>query len=95
MIIEFGDWRLVPVDTENWELAHRHVTSRGKNEGAVSWHRLGHYYQQSTFANAIEYAADRELRESDGKMDLGEYVRAYGDTLERFRTSFADSQTPR
>ena len=92
MVIQFGDWRLVPGDGDNWELAHRHISSRGKNKGKVSWHRVGRYYQKSTLANAIEYAADWDLRNGEGGIvTLDQYIKAYADTLERHRAAFVDS----
>lgn len=66
MTIEFGNWRLVPVDQLNFELCHRHVTSRGKNAGTERWHRLGRFYSFSTIGNALWFAATRELAEEDG-----------------------------
>jgi len=61
VIVEFGDWRLVPVDARNWELCHRHVTSKGKDEGVAKWHRLGRYYSHNTLHEALRYAVSREL----------------------------------
>jgi len=62
--IEFGKtWRLVPVDRLNWELCHRHVTSRGKNAGESKWHRLGSYYSHNTITQALVDAA-QELPET-------------------------------
>lgn len=63
MVIEFGEWRLVPLDGLNWELCHRHAATRGKNAGRVSWHRCGRFYQASTFGDALRFAADCELKE--------------------------------
>lgn len=74
MIIEFGRWRLVPVDKLNWELCHRHATTRGKNEGTEQWHRLGRYYSYNTFANALVFAADQELRGEDGTADAARSI---------------------
>ena len=90
MTIEFGDWRLIPMDGDNWELAHRHVTTRGKNVGSVTWHRIGRYYQQSTIANALLYAADWEMR-NDGDASAvpwREYVTSYQSMLDHFMSSF-------
>ena len=79
MTIEFGDWRLVPVDALNWELCHRHVTSRGKNAGESKWHRLGRYYSHNTIAQALRYAAGRELmaQREDEAMGIWEALREY------------------
>ena len=65
MIIEFGAWRLVPVDARNWELCHLHVTSKGKNAGERRWHHLGRFYQYNTIGNALWYAATMELADHD------------------------------
>ena len=65
--ITFGNWKLVKLDGDNWELCHRHVTgdtaSARKNGtvGQVRWHRLGRYYQSNTFHLALRHAADQEL----------------------------------
>lgn len=100
MRIQFGDWQLRKLDAKNWELYHRHVTKetslsiKSGNAGKVRWHGTGRYYQASTFSYAIEYAADWELRNdgSDKVVDMGEYIKAYGETLERFRIDFAQAQ---
>lgn len=79
MIIQFGDWRLVPVDALNFELCHRHETTRGKNAGAVQWHRLGRFYSYGTLANALWYAATVELGERNDAavMDIRSALREY------------------
>ena len=51
--IVFGDWKLIPIDGCNWELAHRHANTRGDNAGRVQWNRLGRYYQSNTFHLAL------------------------------------------
>lgn len=66
--IVFGDWKLLPMDSLNWELCHRHVTKatpgavRNGTAGTVSWHRLGRYYDHHTIGAALRYAADAELK---------------------------------
>ena len=63
--IVFGDWKLVPVDSRNWELCHRHVakaTGRHKGGTRPQWNRLGRFYQFNTFDLALQYAADEELK---------------------------------
>ena len=66
--ITFGDWKLVPVDSRNWELCHRHAVSdtptarRAGTVGVVKWNRLGRFYQFNTFDLALQYAADCELK---------------------------------
>jgi hypothetical protein len=60
--IVFGDWKLFPVDSRNWELCHRHANTRGESKGTVQWNRLGRFYQFNTFDLALQYAADEELK---------------------------------
>ena len=62
--IVFGDWKLFPVDSRNWELCHRHETGgAGVGAGVTKWHRLGRFYQFNTFDLALQYAADEELKD--------------------------------
>lgn len=83
--IVFGDWKLVPVDSLNWELCHRHETTdnvrarAAGSVGTVRWHRLGRYYSYSTFGNALLYAADCELKRgcAEAVMELGEALDRY------------------
>ena len=80
--IVFGDWKLVPVDSRNWELCHRHVaraTGRHKGGTRPQWHRLGRFYQCNTFDAAIQYAADCELKDGchDRAVELGEAIAEY------------------
>lgn len=81
MVIEFGRWRLVPVDKLNWELCHWHTATRGKNAGTEQWNRLGRYYSYNTIDLALRYAADQEMREKDG-----DAVRAIADALSEYET---------
>ena len=74
MIIEFGRWRLVPVDKLNWELCHWHAATRGKNEGVEQWNRLGRFYSWNTFGNALMFAADCELK--DGTAEAARDIHA-------------------
>jgi len=98
MTIEFGDWQLRKRDENNWELYHRHETRATKlsvengTVGQMRWHGTGHFYQERTFANALEYAADWEMRNKvEATADFKGYAAMLGDTLERFRTDFARS----
>ena len=83
--VEFGDWRLVPLDSSNWELAHRHATgdtaSARKNGtvGKVQWHRLGKFYQFDTVEFALRYAADYEVKAScqDKVIPIAEALKEY------------------
>lgn len=80
--IVFGDWMLAPLDSRNWELCHRHVAKAvGRHKGGTEpqWHRLGRFYQCSTFDAAIQYAADCELKDGchDRAMGLSEAIAEY------------------
>lgn len=79
MIIEFGDWRLVPMDDHNWELCHRHAATRGKNAGQVQWNRMHRYYQYNTLDCALLFAADFELKEKrEGRVaEIGRALEEY------------------
>ena len=95
--VVFGNWKLVPMDGENWELAHRHVSARGKNKGHVQWNRVGRYYQYDTIENALRYAADHEAM--DGNSDeesaileaLTEYGRITRELLDGVREALGDA----
>lgn len=80
--IVFGDWKLVPVDSRNWELCHRHVaraTGRHKGGTRPQWNRLGRFYQFNTFDLALQYAADEELKDGchDRAMGLAYAIAEY------------------
>jgi hypothetical protein len=83
--IQFGDWKLIPMDANNWELAHRHANQRGDNKGRVQWNRLGRYYQYDTIPSALRYAADFEAkaRHKESKATFEEYLREYEEMTER------------
>lgn len=83
--IQFGDWKLIPMDANNWELAHRHANQRGENKGRVQWNRLGKFYQYDTIPSAIRYAADFEAKErhKETAVEFREYAREYEETIER------------
>ena len=93
MVIEFGSWRLVPVDRRNWELCrYESVTGRGAHRAgdAPRWRRLGRYYSQSTLPLALEFAADCELKErNDGAVaEIRDALAELRDILHGFETSF-------
>lgn len=83
--IVFGDWKLMPLDDRNWELCHRHETAdttkarRNGTVGNVRWHRLGRYYQHNTIHLAIQYAADRALKDKSygEQMELMDALHEY------------------
>ena len=91
MTLEFGRWRLEPMDSNNWELCHWHAATRGKNAGTEQWNRLGRYYQCNTFANAILYAADQEMRDGGKVVDIKEFIERYGETVRTLKKELADS----
>ena len=94
--VEFGNWKLVPLDSNNWELCHWHATKNGAKArengsvGTIKWHRLGRYYQFNTIHLALEYAADCEVKEAgkDAEFDFLYAINLYRKTLESFRTAF-------
>ena len=83
--IEFGDWKLVPMDANNWELAHRHASRRGDGSGPAKWYRIGRYYQYNTIPSALRYAADCELKERHAEVaaTFREFAKEYEETAER------------
>ena len=91
MVIEFGRWRLEPLDRLNWELCHWHAATRGKNEGTERWHRLGRYYQWNTLAAAVLFAADVEAKEGGEAVGLAEFAERYESIVARLRDSMGAS----
>jgi len=87
--IVFGDWKLIPIDGCNWELAHRHANTRGDNAGRVQWNRLGRYYQSNTFHLALRHAADQELADEceSAAIPIEDALRDY----ERIVTTMTDA----
>ena len=69
--IRFGDWKLVPRDKLNWELYHLRASEHGFGDGTARWASEGRFYQYNTFHIAIQYAADRALKD-----------KAYGEQME-------------
>ena len=61
--IVFGKWKLNPMDARNWELCEM------RDDG--TWRPLGRFYSYNTFHIAIQYAADRALKD-----------KAYGEQME-------------
>ena len=94
--VEFGNWKLVPLDSNNWELCHWHVTKdtakarANGTAGKLRWHRLGRYYQYDTIHLALEYAADAEVKSvgESARVDLLYALNLHRKTLEEFRTAF-------
>ena len=91
MIIEFGDWQLRPMDDRNWELYHRHVTSRGKDRGAAKWHACEKYYQYNTIDNAILYAADADMKRATGTFDPSSFLAEYRRVLAEFAEAVSEA----
>ena len=96
MNIRFGDWELRSYDKLNWELWH-HVTVEGRganlSDGKPRWRSEGRYYQASTFANAIEFAADWEGRNgsTDKRTELLDYLRSYFERMDAFKDELLDA----
>ena len=96
MVMEFGDWRLVPADGLNWELCHRHAATKGKNAGKVGWHHLGRYYQHNTIGEALRFAASRELMERrEGEAEsIWEALAEYERILQGFADAIRNPSVP-
>lgn len=95
MVIEFGNWQLRPIDSNNWQLWHLRESTRGSNVGKVDWHPEGRFYSYSTIDNALLYAADREIKAMDGTVNFMEYVTLLRETLDDFEKSILTSLEPR
>lgn len=82
--IVFGDWKLMPIDSENWELCHRHVP-RGA-DGAPKWNHCGKYYNEHTIGSALRYAADQEMKAKckTGALEIVEALEIWYATLGEF-----------
>lgn len=91
--IVFGDWKLFPVDSMNWELCHRHAVGdthaarKAGTVGVVQWNRLGRFYQYNTIPNAIKYAADCEVKNECHKtvMELWDALAEYNRITEALK----------
>ncbi len=91
MTIEFGEWQLRPLDETNWELYHRHETSRGKDRGEVKYHPCGKYFSASTFDNAFRYAADTDAKGLAGTFSPSEFLDAYKGILDGFMKDVSET----
>ena len=92
--IVFGNWKLIPCGGDNWELAHLHVSDKGKNAGRKRWYRTGRFYQFNTFHMALRYAAHQEMAEgcTDAAIQLrdaiNEYERIVIEMTDALRTAY-------
>lgn len=97
--ITFGEWKLVPVDSRNWELCHRHPVSdtptarKAGTVGTVQWNRLGRFYSHNTFHLAIQYAADCELKDKchDTVMELEDALHEYRTIVDALKADMLDA----
>ena len=89
--IRFGDWELRPRDSRNWELYRLRASERGFGDGTARWASEGRYYSYGTFANAIRYAADCELKaEAHGRvMELEDALHEYERITQRLAADVA------
>ena len=65
-ILLHEDWKLLPVDSRNWELCHRYeVPAKGarKASDGKTWHRCGRYYSYNTIDCALLYVADQLMKD--------------------------------
>lgn len=83
--IRFGDWELRPRDPLNWELFHLRASSHGYGDGSPRWVTTGRYYSWNTFANALGFAADCELKAKASRtaMGLHEAIEEYRGIVDR------------
>lgn len=77
--IRFGNWELRPVDARSWELYHLRASTRGFGDGTTRWSSEGRFYSYNTFHLAIQYAADRELKDKvyGNEMKLEDALQKY------------------
>lgn len=102
MVITFGDWELRPEAYGNWQLYRKRATRetssslRAGTAGKVRCLPVGRYYQQSTFGNALLYAADIELQEKGGgeRVSILEALDTYRSILDMFVDAFCASCKP-
>ena len=91
------NWKLVPVDSRNWELCRLSttqstpVTRRNGTVGEVRWHRCGRYYSYNTVAEALLYVADELMKErAHGRhMELQDALREYREIADSLRQAVA------
>ena len=90
-------WKLLMVDKKNWELcefrAQKDTSGKVVSNGEPKWFRCGRFYQYNTFANALLYVADIELKEGcrDKVADISDAVKKIGDTLESLTERLEES----
>lgn len=85
--ITFGSWRLVPLDSRNWELCHLHEAN-----GERRWVRRGRYYQAHTIPEALFFAADQEMRAKcmDEAHDILDALREYRELTDALKAELLD-----
>jgi hypothetical protein len=65
-ILLADDWKLVPIDSRNWELCQRYVSqARGRHKGGTepTWHHCGRFYSSNTIDCALLYVADNLMKD--------------------------------
>lgn len=90
MIIEFGNWQLRPVDARNWQLYHYHIPAAvGRHAGGTEpkWIGTGRFYHYKSIDHALLYAADCDIKATDGTANFVEYVELLRETLDGFEKS--------
>ena len=87
--ITFGRWMLRPVGGDNWELMERNPDNKH------GWSTHNRFYQYSTFANALRYAANQELKREcvDDAVALNEAIEEYERITGELMTAFKASQS--
>ena len=93
--IVFGRWRLIPLDSNNWELCEYRDGKTKDGGRATRWIRCGRYYQHSTIGGAFRYAADCEMKRGNAEAAadvlsaLAEYERITQELLDGVREAFS------
>lgn len=72
--IEFGKWRVVRIDTLNWQLSERKEIKNGKRKGEVDFVRLPNYFGRLT--DAVVFARNREFEQGGYEGELDGAVKA-------------------
>lgn len=73
-MIEIDDYRIHRKDTMNWCVEVKHIPTKGKNKGNVTWKNKGYYPR---FDQACTSLLDKTINESDLKSlsDMAKLIR--------------------
>ena len=90
------DWKLVPLDSRNWELCHRHVgQARGRHEAGTElrWFRCARFYSYNTIDCALLYVADQLMKDKcrDAALSLDAAVAEWKATIRELEQTVLES----